>query len=225
MEWARSARRAVSPAASSEAVEGPESRSPRAPDAAGRARRPSARDGGGADARSDYTRGRCRVLADPEPATVGVQARRTAQRARPAGRARYGRRRRSSPVISPGARLRVEALGVAPLALLERRVDEHLDERQARPPRGSPGRAVAVGGVGARRARRARRRRRRRSGARPAAVRRTFSARSSALKPRSPLRPWRRLSPSRQVGGAAAPRRAAARARPRPSTCPRPAGR
>src|SRR5829696_4304169 len=37
------------------------------------------------------------------------------------------------------------------------------------------------------------------------AVRRTFSARSSGLKPRLPLRPWRRLSPSSRSAGRPAP--------------------
>ena len=92
-------------------------------------------------------------------------------------------------------RLRVEALGVAPLALLQRRVDEDLVE-------GDAGRLVGgadlVAGVAVKGLTRET------IATTPdsaisfatSPTRRTFSARSDSLKPRSALRPWRRLSPS-----------------------------
>ena len=95
-----------------------------------------------------------------------VAGRRAAARGPGSPGARRGRRRRSCPSISPGARLRVQALRVAPLALLERRVDEHLDEVQAGRLVDRLARRCAVGGVRARRARRSRPCRRRRAGAR-----------------------------------------------------------
>ena len=92
-----------------------------------------------------------------------------------------------------GARLAVEALGVAPLGLGERGVDEDLDEvAVGRPSRGPSRRSARNGLMKAV------------STIRPASIisfaaspaRRIFSTRSAAVKPRSLLSPSRTLSPS-----------------------------
>ena len=120
------------------------------------------------------------------------------RRARPAPRppaARTARSRPVSPASRPGAGAGVQALRVAPRALLDRRVDEHLDERQ-------PGRLVQLAGRPAgprgtaRPATPARPRRRRRTAARRGPRGARSRPATPGRSPRSPDSPWRMLSPS-----------------------------
>ena len=131
-----------------------------------------------------------------------ARARRRRPPAAPCRRAQLGADRRLVGIVDPRealdlarAGLRVQALGIA-------------RARTPRPacPRGSRGTAAPRprGGGARRRAPRCSARRARRSTGCPASAtstaaspaRRTLSARSSAEKPRSPVRPWRSVSPS-----------------------------
>ena len=165
---------------------------------------------------------RCQHRPAAGGATASEPARR-GSRSRPPRAARRARSRRSCPVSRPGAGAGVQALRVAPRALLDRRVDEHLDERQPRrlvqPPRGQP--------VLAERGDERDDRDRARVGEQPRDVRDA----ADVLRPRRGIEaevagePVAEVVAVEQVGEAARPRPARARPRPRSSTCPTPAGR
>ena len=107
----------------------------------------------------------------------------------------YGSSMPVRPCSVPARAPAVQALGVALLAHLQRRVDVHLDERQVLLGVAARARARGASAYGETSAT---------STTSPASAsiraaspaRRTFSARDPASNPRSPDRPWRRLSPS-----------------------------